>query len=45
MNQMTQPPSRNNNNLSNRRIRGLAQESQGLDRTLDLTNEIMTVGN
>ena len=44
MNQMTQPSSRNNNSLSNRRIRGLAQESKGLDRTLDLTNEIMTVG-
>ena len=44
MNQMKQPSSRNTNNLSNRRIRGLAQESSGLDRTLDLTNEIMAVG-
>ena len=25
-------------------MRGFAQESQGLDRTLDLTNEIMSVG-
>ena len=25
-------------------MRGLASESQGLDRTLDLTNEIMQVG-
>ena len=30
--------------LSNRRMRSLAQESVGLDRTLDLTNEIMHVG-
>ena len=25
-------------------MRGLAQESVGLDRTLEITNEIMTVG-
>jgi len=30
--------------VSNRRIRGLASESVGLDRTLDLTNKIMSVG-
>lgn len=41
---MRQPSSRNAQSISNRRMRGLAKESTGLDRTLDLTNEIMSVG-
>ena len=41
MNQIRQPSSRNASQLSNRRVRGLANESVGIDRTLGLTNEIM----
>ena len=41
---MRGPNSRSAQSVSNRRVRGLASESQGLDRTLDLTSEIMSVG-
>lgn len=44
MNSIKQPASRNASQLSNRRVRGLASESVGMDRTLGITNEIMTVG-
>lgn len=45
MNSIKQPSSnRNASQLSNRRVRGLASESVGMDRTLGITNEIMTIG-